>query len=445
MKGFVTATIDSIVPVLVRIMGKEYAGKLIDNFAPNGLISFGSTASPGKDLVAKDKYINSFMKCVNNVRLAGNLQLMIDSGGFQVVVGRIPIRELDKFIEYYGTFLNDHYDQYEEAFILDLPTSFPGGVKELYEMNLKSYKRMIELVGYEKLMFIAHFRDIMYFDAWKKMIYEDGIMDKFKLFSLAGLVLSTAISKVTPISLYAIGMSLILCRMVEMKATGTYRMHILGNASPKQVLIFYLMKELIDKVYNIQLEMSYDSAAAAKKVMLGRFIEMFNEDHTVSKIELKYEDLDAKNVKHIHKTNRELLLSEVGDMADIIGFDKSKINEHVYTSCTSPFDDTIRPFIMLLDNYQQMKIDTYCQNVSKELVSNFLKTGDITKELFDVIYALNSFKSRNVCELMSYRYQKSLEFLSQNLNIEYVEGFMRTYIAITDTVVNQTKNPCWDL
>ncbi|MGB9674889.1 MAG: hypothetical protein ACPLX8_02025, partial [Nanopusillaceae archaeon] len=136
MEGYVNAGSSTLIDFAKSKLGENYYKKLFQIFSPNMLVSFGCmTGSKGSKLAKKDKYLNGVVRNLLPVKDIEGTKLMLDSGGFQVISGRVLFEELDQFISYYIDFLNDNDNLFDEAFMLDLPGIMPGGVGTIYEMN----------------------------------------------------------------------------------------------------------------------------------------------------------------------------------------------------------------------------------------------------------------------------------------------------------------------
>ncbi|MEM3860531.1 MAG: hypothetical protein QW478_14240, partial [Candidatus Micrarchaeaceae archaeon] len=265
MEGYVNAGSSTLIGYAEKNLGKEYSDKLFQLFSPNMLISFGCmTGAKGTKLSDKDKYLKGVRRQLEDVRRINGIQLMLDSGGFQVITGRVLFSELNKFISYYVEFLNNYDNLFDEAFMLDLPGIMPGGVSTIYEMNKLSLTRLtteVKSESLDKVMFITQFRDLIYYDAWKKLIYEDDFLLKFKRFSTAGLDSTSKLSKPS-VNNYVIGVSMILSKLLKENIKGKYRFHMLGNSTPLYLLLFNLVMTLINEVYGLDFTISYDSSAS---------------------------------------------------------------------------------------------------------------------------------------------------------------------------------------
>ena len=435
MERFVTATVPSVIKIIENSI-PEYMDAIIKNFIPNGLISFGGCVVPRKKLVEKEKYLESICKVIEKTRKYKTLNLMIDSGGFQIIVGDILLEDADNFLDYYVTFLTNYGHLFDEAFTLDLASVFEGGQKELYDKNLNSLTKTSEVgKNIKKLLFITQYDDYIYFDVWKKLIYEDPyIMDRYNMYSMSGLSFVPTLEKNVPISHYSIGLSLMLCRLIEQKVKAKRRWHVLGTGSPKQIFVLYLIKEIIKAKYGIEFLVSYDTSATAKKVMVGRFFEYFNEiDNSVIKINLRYKELN-KRIQHMnHKSNKSILMEEIYKMADLINLDKNSISDKIYESEKGSFCQDIRPLVSVIDNYEQMKIDNYLQVISKQIVKEYLKDDSHTlDQIYEVIFKLNHYGNSKECHRMAKRYLNTLNFLYADITIQKVDEYMTKYKFLMD-------------
>jgi hypothetical protein len=450
MQGYISAGLASDLSASIKRIGVDYSEKLFNAFCKEGLVSFGALLNPNSEILPKDKYIKNIVGIIEDVRKVKGLDLMIDSGGFQVGVGRIPFDKLEMFIDYYVDFLNLHHPLFEESFSLDFPDILPGGEPVMFEKNRYSYQTLIDKVDrLDKVLFVTHFRDVIYYKIWRKFIYELNLMDPFSMYSTGGLAYSQHIARKVPVNLYVIGVLLVVCRMVQTKKPTdvSYRFHMLGNSSPHFVLMFYLVKEMIKAVYGYDFIVSYDSTSSLKKAAMGRYVDVFDDKtKVVYQVNFRSANINKMNVFQKTKTNQEIILEEVLEMADFIKYDRKNIHKDIYQNedDDAPMHDNIKPFIQLLDNFNVNKLDAYNSKISIDLVNRVLKGDDIVNDLTDIIFRYKSMKSLPNSRKLAINYLNSLKFIMGKPTIDDVDCLVQNYIGTMDYEIDSRSCSIWD-
>ena len=107
------------------------------------LITLGEpTASPNWTLLSILKHAENI---IINEKIANNSELMIDSGGFQIITGKITKFRILEFIECYHMVLEKYPTEIQKIFSLDI-NNFGMTADEILEWNYKSTEATIESI-----------------------------------------------------------------------------------------------------------------------------------------------------------------------------------------------------------------------------------------------------------------------------------------------------------
>lgn len=153
---------------------------------------------------------NSLYKLSNNIKdfydnLYNDETLMIDSGGYSIIVGDVNPRDINKFIECYNYFLEYHKDIYNFILSLDIPILLEYPAYNTYEYirehNIRSYSQSKEILEqypklYEKFIFVWHFKIQKQFNIWCEIYnkyFNDGKLKNHAIGGLVGLRGATGI------------------------------------------------------------------------------------------------------------------------------------------------------------------------------------------------------------------------------------------------------------
>ncbi len=440
---YIAAGLFTIINSIEKILGREYAEESFTNFCNNNLISYGLNLNKNKRFIDPIEYAEKFLKNFDKVSEYKNITNMLDSGGYQVSTGWIHIDDLDAFIDSYIYFLVKYSNLYDTAFTLDMPIAVGDKYfdsDKIYELNKKSLSKTIELPQEikDKILLVVHGRILPLYYIWRKLIYEDEYISHFKRFSIGGLVVAGNVVKNMPISLYSILMLMpILYFSNKNLKPDPFQLHVLGISNHRDVFFFYLLKEAIEDTFGLNVQLSYDSSNIFKKLLQARFFSYFDEKTLCSyDVSIKFKDLDnffrEKNI-----LIRDLVLSEITNMANIIKYDKiDNLTNLIYTTKNSSFDSNTSAFIMLLEAYEQTKFDNAISLVAKEMY-HLYKTDEIKfiKELSNQLTKLNSNKLTRTVKKYTSTFKNSLDLIRsfEHKSIKDLDNVVNTYCIGTDS------------
>ena len=323
--------------------------------------------------------------------------LKVDSGGFQIAVGRLSRKQAKSLFELYYEFLEEYVDVYDRAFILDIPPGESCRVlkdfDDLYDWNYRSYTKAAELPDNvrEKIIYIHHFRSPRLWDVSHKILKESDLYERFNHFGTGGIVASMRGDINIPCIIYVIPLVTILNETI--KHNRNYLdFHVLGGSSFRDVFFYELFKILIKKKHNIDLNITYDSAGLYKAGMMARYIHVV-EGNQIKKLDIRTNALENRFLTSIN--HQKKFFDALNDMAIRNGFKTLNENE-IYGEST--FHEEVKVYMMLycLELYETVQlllkekaIEIYKLyeegnfeefNIQSELITRNINEGKITRK-----------------------------------------------------------------
>lgn len=284
----------------------------VSNFFSNTVNSFlssigvviGRNCKINQKLI--DKYVKTLKSMINKEYMKKSL-IYVDSGGFSIQQGYIHRENIPEFIRLYKLFVENNYFSFDRAFTLDLA---PGYVhcpykswKDLEILNNTSYgghSTLSEEIR-SKIIYIHHFRTPRLYNIYKKMFQEYS--KYFTHFGTGGLVSMSNVKNPPPVILYSVPLMDIIHHAVKSKLN-KITFHALGETEFKSILTHCFFEKHVKKLYNIDLQITFDSSTIFKVVGLGRYTYMLDKkDNTIWKLGLRSESLH--NIYRSGKSNEE--------------------------------------------------------------------------------------------------------------------------------------------
>ncbi|MDX1700052.1 MAG: hypothetical protein R3250_05505, partial [Melioribacteraceae bacterium] len=205
--------------------------------------------------------------------LYDNEHLFVDSAGYSIIVGDIPPKNINAFIECYAYFLEKYCSSHcDYIFSLDIPIflKYPevNTYSNLFKRNFRSNQLMRHILDgqpglYDKLIFVWQFKLAEQYDIWKR-IYEEfwSTQTNLKHFAIGGLVGLRGITGIK-FSPY-IGMLYNLLNIVYQKDLKDESiLHILGVYGMHDRFHMAFLQRLFNDVYlkdrNPTVQISYDT------------------------------------------------------------------------------------------------------------------------------------------------------------------------------------------
>jgi hypothetical protein len=303
----------------------------INNFMKENINKYLTTV--GKHLVKGrpvtkevfDKYVTNTHKAFESTKWLNGCELIIDSGGYQIQQGYVDRKYIPDFIDlYYNYFIKNNSNSFNYAFHLDLA---PGSVHcpfnsfaDMEELNRYSYgeaKKMDQSI-LDKMIYVHHFRTPKIHQIYNKLLFDEDMADGIKNFSTGGLVTFGKLgSDIPPYILYIIPLLEIIhyCRQKKIKK---FRFHVLGGSEWKEILGHKFFERHIKEIFDIEVQITFDSSTFFKAVCLGRYFFKATDQGIIKRIDFRQSELDKyvnnKEFDIEHKTSKELYFQLINDV-----------------------------------------------------------------------------------------------------------------------------------
>lgn len=231
--------------------------KPIFNHFDDYLISLGEpTNSSSWSLATLEKHMNHML---DNKPPESNLY--IDSGGFQIIIGKIKSdSDIERYIKIFHILLIKYRERINRIFSLDIYNARfnePGQEDLLYKFNQMSTQASIDSIKKypeisDKLLYILQSSSPKAFETWKKIFVEEQVYKYFKLWSIGGLV---GLKKSTNAKhSHAVPATLWLLTYIKKYGGQIDQVHWLGQSSR----LSFLSMALFERIYG--LNMTSDSS-----------------------------------------------------------------------------------------------------------------------------------------------------------------------------------------
>ena len=251
------------------------------------LITLGEpTAAPSWTLM-------SILKHAKNIIINEKMpkaELMIDSGGFQIIVNKITRNRILEYVECYHQVLELYPDEIQKIFSLDI-NNMKMTPKEILEWNYKSTQMTIDSMQKfpqlkEKVLFVIQNRNRRVFEIWRKLFVEKRAWEHFDLYSIGGLV---GLKKDTNVDFnHAVPGTMWLLTYAKKYNFEIKQLHWLGQSSK----VVFIAMALIEKVYGIYLTSDSSElirfAPIAQKLPLIRKIVAYDDKTNEFKDDFNY-------------------------------------------------------------------------------------------------------------------------------------------------------------
>ena len=448
--GYVLAGFETLAGIFDNfIEGRR--GRWNDNFTRDEISNFlantcaGYLHSYGQNFHNKKKYdkynaneANMYKKC-RDMGIFNGCNLIVDSGGFQISIGKLTRRESDLLFRMYYDWLVEYPDVYDRAFILDIPPG-PGceifhNFYDVYNLNLESYKFAKEMLPdkvREKMIYIHHFRTPKLWEIYTRILRDYEMFDSFNYHGTGGIVANMASDMSIPCIIYVLP---IIPLLNECKKYGRDHLnfHILGGANFRDVLYYELFMIAVKKKHNIDLNITYDSSGLYKQVMNARFIHVKDEEGYIRKMNVKSNNLHMRFKKdQIIMDSYQGILNET---AEKWGFKKISI-DGVYDLERGTFHEDVKAYSMLyaLDLYSviQQEMREFAARVYPIYEAG--KFEEFYNECLEATRILNQGKLTKKQRIKAHSIPRSMDMLT-NLDEEYCQYLVNKFLS-KDEFVN---------
>jgi len=234
-----------------------------------------------------------------------NVNLYLDSGGYQIITNDIKKSRYEEFIHTYHYILDKFSDKYSYIFSLDI--NWPGRltIDELYNYNLKSIAESIKIIEKKpeianKQLFVWQTRNPFVYDTWNK-IYDElkNELKNYNCWAFGGLVGFKAASgaKFLPF------VPSFLDFMVKAKRDNlkVEHIHFLGQSSFLAIMVAAILQHIF-KIEKITL----DSSELVRASKIEQKLPLFIKGSWINEINLLEHVLEPSEFKHLVETGRML-------------------------------------------------------------------------------------------------------------------------------------------
>jgi hypothetical protein len=441
--GYILAGFETLATIMDNfILGKR--GRWNENFSREDISKFlagtcsGFLHSYGQDFFGKKKYgkysqkeADLYKKC-RAMGIFDGCNLIADSGGFQISIGKLTRKESELLLKMYYEWLKDYYEVYDRAFILDIPPG-PGceifhDFYDVYKWNLDSYLVARDLPDHvrKKVVYVHHFRTPKLWEIYTKIMRENDLFPYFEYHGTGGIVANMSGDMAIPCIIYVLPL-VPLINEAKKYNRDYLNFHILGGGSFRDVFFYELFKKLVKEKHGIQLNLTYDSSMSWKQVMRARFIHVEDPQGYIRKMSVKTLDLD----KRFYDENRTMEMYEtvLNGIADKYGFKRISI-DGVYSEETNTFHEDIKVYSILYT----LHLYSYIQEKMREVANNIYplyeagEQEDFFNACFEATRHLNQGKLTKKQDTKTHSISRSLDMLS-NLDEEYCHYLVAKNLA----------------
>jgi len=242
-----------------------------------------------------------------------NKHLFIDSGGFQIIVGYIPLRRVTEYIDSYHFLLKKYRNDIDYIFSLDIMNK--GWKKEdLIKLNDKSIESSINLIKQypeikNKQLFVVQSRVLPVFELWKDLMDKHNVYEYYERYSFGGLVglkkeTNAKFSHFVPFTFWLIAQ--ILKRNSKIK-----HIHMLGQSSKLAIFTSIILEKIFKEKFNLDIEITMDSSE------LMRFTKIDQKLPLLTKVNKDYILINETNqipnvIQKMNLTEKEKELAKIG-------------------------------------------------------------------------------------------------------------------------------------
>lgn len=449
--GYVCAGGETLLFILDRFFRSNdfkdhFTREDINNFFLNTCNKF--LHSFGQNFAGKKKYTNYNTQEKNMLEKTRNYGFMnsclwhIDSGGFQASIGILNRSELSKLFELYYQFLDESYDHYDRAFILDIPPG-PGcklfdNFTDVYNLNLQSYIHAKSLPNNikNKLIYIHHFRTPKLWDIYESIMRDNDLFGEFQYHATGGIVANSSGDSDIPCIIYILPLIPLLNECIKNKRN-FLNFHVLGGATFRDILFYELFKLHVKKLYNIDLNITYDSSGLFKGVMVARFIPYIHGT-TIRKLDIRESNLQLRSNNSNFKVidiYREL----IQNMATNHNLKQIKMDK-IYDESTGTFYEENRVYTLLYMFELYSNVQNVMINCASDLYSLYesQKYEEFNNEAEQLTRSINGDKITRKQKAKTNSILKSLQML-ENLSEESCKYVVNKYLS-KDEFIYLTEN-----
>ena len=243
-------------------------------------------------------------------KIKPDVNLFVDSGGYQIIVGYIKKNRVIEYIDTYHFLLEKYYRDIDYIFSLDIMNR-AWDRETLVNFNNNSIDKSIKLIKKipeikDKQLFIVQTRTLSVFQLWKELMDKHDIFKYYERFSFGGLVglkkeTNAKFSHVVPFIFWLLQKS--------KEANGNIKhIHLLGQSSKLMIFTSIFLENYLSKKYNINIEFTMDSSE------LVRFAKIEHKLPILCKKEDYFYVENLLDLNHALENHSQIdLIKDIGD------------------------------------------------------------------------------------------------------------------------------------
>lgn len=419
---------------------KDQISQFLSSTCSGFLHSYGQNFSNKKKFGKYSEVEANMFKHCRNLGIFDNCNFVIDSGGYQISIGRLTRRESNLLLDnMYYDFLVDHCDVYDRSFILDIPPG-PGceifhNFKDVYDLNMQSYQKAKNLSDHvrKKMIYIHHFRTPQLWKIYTKILREGNMFSAFEYHGTGGIVANMASDMSIPCIIYVLPLIPLLNEAKKYKRN-YLNFHILGGATYRDVLFYELFKIAVKKNHDIDLNITYDSSGPYKQLMQSRYLNIKDNMNYIRKMNIREDHLGMRfsSDQTIMETYQETL----NNLADVGNFKRIDLNGvyGMYKNRSGEWVSTFHYEVKLYSILYTLHIYTLVQEEMRKFANRvypIYEAGDLKtfyKECFDITRHINQGKLTKKQKIKAYSIPRSLDML-RDLDEDYCKYLVNKFLA----------------
>lgn len=204
-----------------------------------------------------------------NAFLLDQCSWAVDNGGFQIARCLVPKEHLDGYRQDFHDFVRGQFARFDFTFTLDMVPAVPRlgetvpclfeTAREMYEFNHRSYQEAASLPdeARKKMRCVFHFRGPRVFRAWKRILFNGSLAERFTHYATGGLVKSQGIKK-----LPVIGFAIPLVPLIALSkrlGRASFDFHVLGQSQPAPIIAMRLIEEHVLAAHGVHVHFTHDA------------------------------------------------------------------------------------------------------------------------------------------------------------------------------------------
>ena len=461
--GAVDSTYLSLVKFLEEVNQLDALRNAFQLYTPYFLISYGNVyeSSFTKKKTSKIEKPDTNVKSpeINYINRYDKLfqcgaKLFLDSGGYQISMGRIPESEISFYIPKYHNFVkyleSKLGENFHTFFYLDAIVGKEGKLEHesvVRHWCFQSLRHLIEESGivqqkniWKKFNFVMHTTSIPRYYMWKDfmnyLIQNDAIPEKY---SIGGLVAGGSRYKDSQILHWSYGLLFLLNHFKERGVPRDYyrqiSFHVLGLVEISGVTSLYLIGEYLRKRWGIGINFTYDGTSLLKKFLMGRMIG-YIDPNTKCYRNVFFSSAKKQTAVNDKNTVEEYMLKILHHFWSAIMYEPvdSRSKYSIYEYSGGPFVKDVGlwlPFIevVLQDEYREV----YRPLAEKCIDAIFSNNWDV---LFDFTHLIMSNQSINAKKQYIKQVTNTIKIIDKIMEsssgIDFLEEVLVPSLTVTE-------------